>query len=432
MYPVSTLMTRAHTFPNVFSGQGCVTPLSPQEPRIRELMPSTFCRTPMDSESQGRNGNDNLRAKQRSVVTEQPLDRNHTAQGPDQGIEVVNAPDGQPAAELPCVTRHEAKRVAKTGYGRNLSFLNPSNLGLDAIDNFIKKNLPTWLPLEWAYRKGTRLGKGSFGDVRLCHYHGQLRAVKHMAMSPKNDSEKEVRKALEDKYYIACEASVTKDLHHSNIVSLFGVSCHRDDIYLALEFMNAGDASRFGTGQGLSNMHEHLLATLARQVTHGIAFIHSNGFIHCDIKPENILLSSSGGVKICDFGISKSRLAYRSNTIRGSPPYMAPEVFHGYNLPQSDIWALGIAAIFWHTGKRPFRGQPKNVRDQIYRVLYDFENLVIPKGISQEFQEFLKLALVPEATQRASAASLLQTLFLKNAPPASSLIPRILDKTRLW
>jgi len=179
-------------------------------------------------------------------------------------------------------------------------------------------------------------------------------------------------------------------------------------------------------------MHEHLLATLARQVTHGIAFIHSNGFIHCDIKPENILLSTSGFVKICDFGISTSCLAGPSDTIRGTPPYMAPEVFRGRNVPQSDIWALGIAAIFWHTGKRPFRGQPKNVRDQICRVLYDFENLVIPKGISQEFQEFLKLALVPEATQRASAASLLQTLFLKNAPPASSLIPRILDKTRLW
>ena len=115
MYPESTLMTRAHTFPNVFSGQGCVTPLSPQEPRIRELMPSTFCRTPMDSESQGCNGNDSLLAEQGSVVTEQPLDRDHTAQDPDQGIEVVNAPDGQPAAELPCVTRYEAKLAANMG-----------------------------------------------------------------------------------------------------------------------------------------------------------------------------------------------------------------------------------------------------------------------------------------------------------------------------
>jgi len=386
----------------------------------------------MHSESQGCNGNDSLLAEQGSVATGQPLDRDHTAQDPDQGIEVVNAPDGQPAAKLPCVTRYEAKLAAKMGIGGNISFLNPSNLGLNTIDNFIKTNLPIWLPLEWAYRKGTHLGKGSFGDVSLCRYRGELSAVKHMATPPKNDSEKEVRKAQEDKYNIAREASVMHRHSHNNIVRLIDAACHGDDIYLALEFMNAGDASRFGTGQGLSNIPEHHLAALARQVTYGIAFIHSNGFVHCDIKPENILLSTSGGVKICDFGISTSCLAGPSNTIRGSPPYMAPEVFHGYNLPQSDIWALGIAAIFWHTGKRPFRGQPENVCDQMCHAFYDFENLVIPKGISLEFQEFLKLALVFQVPQRASAASLLQTPFLKNAPLASSLIPRIIAKTRLW
>ena len=433
-------MTRAHTFPNVFSGQGCVTPLSPQEPRIREVMPSTFCRTPLDSESQGSNEEDSIRGNPGYLVAEQLPEGDHAAQAPDQGIEVVNAPESQPTARQLHLLRYEAQIRAQAGLEGDVYLLNPSQMETEEVKNIINRILPTGISLAWSYHTGKNLGNGSFGKVRHCYLRGKPAAVKRMVMHQKDVAKKEVgtdtaememKAALMEAFHIACEISFMNSFHHANIVALRGVSRHHGNVYMALEFMDAGDAGKIGTGQGLNHIPECLLAVLTREVAQGIAYIHSMGCTHCNIKPQNILLSTDGRIKICDFGICGSHLSNPSYTVKGTPPYMALEVIKGRSVPQSDVWALGIATIFWETGYLPFRGTPRDIYYRIRSVAAEFENLVIPKGISLEFQEFLKLALVLEATQRASAASLLEIPFLKNAPPASSLIQRIFAKKML-
>ncbi|KAD6795863.1 hypothetical protein E3N88_06759 [Mikania micrantha] len=96
-----------------------------------------------------------------------------------------------------------------------------------------------------------------------------------------------------------------------------------------------------------------------RSILNGLQFIHRNGFVHCDIKLQNILLVSDGvtdAVKIADFGLAKKTIRTgelnSKNEIRGTPMYMAPEtVAVGEQEPASDIWALGCIVVEMVTGE---------------------------------------------------------------------------------
>ncbi len=107
----------------------------------------------------------------------------------------------------------------------------------------------------------------------------------------------------------------------------------------------------------------HLFPIL-RQACEAISHVHSQGYIHLDVKPENIIVWEQEGklrVKLTDFDLSLRMSATRDQRKAGTPEYMAPEQLDGGRIgPETDIFAFGVMAYFLLTGKKPFAGESMN------------------------------------------------------------------------
>jgi serine/threonine protein kinase/tetratricopeptide (TPR) repeat protein len=146
------------------------------------------------------------------------------------------------------------------------------------------------------------------------------------------------------------EARATARFNHPHIVTLYAVGEHDGRPYLALEYID-GESLRARLAAGPLPMAEALRC--CRAVAEAVAEAHRRGLVHADLKPENIVISSDGRVRVVDFGLA--RLARGApNAASGTPAYMAPERWR--DVPPTgaiDIWALGVTLHELITGRRP-------------------------------------------------------------------------------
>ncbi|XP_024397441.1 serine/threonine-protein kinase GRIK1 isoform X2 [Physcomitrium patens] len=186
------------------------------------------------------------------------------------------------------------------------------------------------------------------------------------------------------------EVSIMKRLDHPNIVKLFEVidDPHSDNIYLVLSYV---EGNRIFEGSGPpGGIGEALARKYFRDVVAGLSYLHSHNIIHGDIKPENLLLSGDGSIKICDFGVS--RMFEGDDTVRrtpGTPIHTAPECFSGscYHGRPADVWALGCTLYCMVFGRYPFVG------DTTYPSIYDEivnKPLFIPEGTNPDLADLLQ------------------------------------------
>ena len=156
------------------------------------------------------------------------------------------------------------------------------------------------------------------------------------------------------------EAEAVARLQHPNVVQIHHIGESDGLPYFELEFVDGGSLDRRLDGTPWPSRRA---AELMEAVAHGVAEAHRQQIIHRDLKPGNILIAADGTPKITDFGLAKSLNQdsglTRTDSIMGSPGYMAPEQAEG-NIkqvgPLADVYALG--AIFYEllTGRPPFRG----------------------------------------------------------------------------
>lgn len=138
------------------------------------------------------------------------------------------------------------------------------------------------------------------------------------------------------------EARALAELDHPNVVKVFAYSTTDDLPYMSIEWMDGGTLEdRIKAGP----LNQQELKRIAQEILSGLRAVHQQGLIHRDLKPDNILLSSSGTVKLADFslaGFDKRSGLTQHGAIVGSPAYMAPELIEGHPASfQSDLYSLG-------------------------------------------------------------------------------------------
>jgi len=259
------------------------------------------------------------------------------------------------------------------------------------------------------FRIGERLGKGGMGEVYSAEDTKLKRtvALKRLAPSLRADSLYRHR-FLEE----AERASRFGDAH---VAAVYDVLEERGEIFLILEYVE-GQNLRQRLRQPLS-LDEFF--AIAVQCAEALVSAHRHGIVHCDIKPENIMLTTTGQVKILDFGVAKhlprsdqSSTVDRSGTFAGTPAYMSPEVL----LEQApdgraDIFSLGVVFYEVLTGQHPFlAGSFVATTDRI-RGETPASIRIFNRSVSRELEAVVNKAMAKDAGQRyASAHELLEAL----------------------
>jgi serine/threonine-protein kinase len=153
------------------------------------------------------------------------------------------------------------------------------------------------------------------------------------------------------------EARSAANLSHPNIVTIYDFGHDQGRFYIVMEYVDGTDLKTVIKRLGMYSVDQAV--ELMIQIGKGVGYAHRAGLVHCDIKPQNILVSPDGRAKITDFGISRALASVnpdeRSDVVWGSPKYFAPEQAAGNPpSPPSDVYALGVVFFEMLTGTLPF------------------------------------------------------------------------------
>ena len=195
-----------------------------------------------------------------------------------------------------------------------------------------------------------KIGSGGMSDVYRAKDHslGRDVAIKVLKSDFAQDS------SFVTKF--RAEAQSAAALEHPNIVNIYDVGSEDGLYYIVMEYIEGITLKQYIAKKGRLGYNEAL--SIAIQMARGIEAAHNKGIVHQDIKPQNIIISKEGKVKVTDFGIAR---AANSNTIHagsmGSVHYVSPEqARNGFVSYASDIYSLGIVMYEMVTGRVPFDG----------------------------------------------------------------------------
>lgn len=155
------------------------------------------------------------------------------------------------------------------------------------------------------------------------------------------------------------EADTLTQLQHPHIIRSYGLQQEGRLAFLLMDFVE-GESLKELIFDADGPLPVEKISNILRPVTGALHYAHSQGFVHCDIKPANIMLDKYGEVRVADFGIARVTDAATATMVgAGTPAYMAPEQVKGQDpTPQTDIYALGIVLFEMLTGgERPFTGE---------------------------------------------------------------------------
>lgn len=197
------------------------------------------------------------------------------------------------------------------------------------------------------------LGSGNFSRVKMAIHHPTKERVA-IKILDKTKLDAKTRRML------AREIATMEGICHPHVIRLFEVVETYARIYLVTEYASGGELFEKISVHG--RLKEEEAKLLYVQILSAVKYMHTLGFIHRDIKAENVFYAGPGLIKLGDFGFS-TRLTEGADqalkTFCGSPPYAAPELFRddSYLGPYVDIWALGILLYLVVTGTMPFRAR---------------------------------------------------------------------------
>ena len=207
------------------------------------------------------------------------------------------------------------------------------------------------------------------------------------------------------------ETSELSRLDHPNIVKLLDHGNHDGTFYVATEFIegnNLGDIIKE------SPLAEESAISLGLQVAEVLKYMNEFGVIHRDIKPDNILISNLGEVKVVDFGLAREehqQTVSIKGEMSGTPQYLAPEYIDGKKLTnKADIYSLGITLFYMTSGVLPF--QARTAMALLNKQLNEPPPVLsdTTSGISTQFSDLIDKMLIKDPLERISLEDLITTL----------------------
>ena len=195
-----------------------------------------------------------------------------------------------------------------------------------------------------------KIGTGGMADVYKAKDHKLNRFVAVKVLKPEFREDTTFIKKFRS------EAQAAAVLTHPNIVNVFDVGDDNGVYYIVMELIEGITLKEYISKKGKLSVKE--ATSIAIQVSMGLEAAHSHGIVHRDVKPQNIIISMDGKVKVTDFGIARAASSNTiSSNVMGSVHYSSPEqVRGGYSDEKSDIYSLGITLYEMVTGKVPFDG----------------------------------------------------------------------------
>merc|ERR1719223_391967 len=245
---------------------------------------------------------------------------------------------------------------------------------------------------------GRSLGKGSFGVVRRVRRKGtdDVYALKTMQKAEVIEGE------LVDQ--VEREIQVQKNLKHENVLRLYKHFEDEETVYLLLEYCAKGELYQLLRTRRGRLFTEGVAKRYFIQVTRGLRYLHEQGIVHRDVKPENLLVNHEDMLKIADFG-SCSFSSVERYTFCGTLDYLAPEMFQGKGHDHTlDIWSLGVLLYEMIVGRPPF--QSTNNALLIHKILA--RELRYPPFVPLGVRDLVQRLLQEEPRERLPLDKVLQ------------------------
>ena len=244
------------------------------------------------------------------------------------------------------------------------------------------------------YRILSALGSGGFGSVYLAE---DTWIDKKVALKVPHKQGVDFGELLREPRLLA-------SLNHPNIVAILTAEKQENVFFIVMEFVPGETLETIIARDGALDLSRALDYTC--QICNAVDHAHRHGVLHRDLRPANVLVAERGMLKVADFGTSRFlEIAAHGTTVIGSPPYMAPEQFHGKAVFASDLYSLGVTMYQMMTGVLPYDTPSPADLDRLMRgelvSAPRLKNPKIPKAIS----DIVVKALAPDIHARYQRAS---------------------------
>lgn len=270
------------------------------------------------------------------------------------------------------------------------------------------------------------LGEGHFGRVLLAK---DRRTREKFAVKVIKRNQSEVRNAI----LIQRELEILRLVNHKNIVRLYDLFDTTDKLYLVLEYMPGGHLFQVLSNKRLT-YNEERASVILRDVIQGLAYLHERGIVHRDVKPENVLTTSTTWpftTKLADFGLSNF-LAPTAGVLEskvGTPYFVAREIVttESYNA-LADMWSVGVLMYQMLSSRLPFEGnQTKSVLYAILDGRYSFPSPEFD-SISDEAKDLISKLICVDTGKRLSATEALRHPWIVNSGHHAPIENRVVPK----